>query len=111
MVKVYLSRLLGERRIKQSDLVKMTGIRPNTVSDLYNEVAASINFDNLEAICEALNCDIADVLEYTPRKKVEEENSITSRDFNLTRREAEIMAELSRQIARKVVLQQRAASD
>ena len=72
MVKNHLSRLLGERRMRQSELSKLTKIRANTISDLYNEVATSISFDNLEAICNILECTITDLLEIhksEPRSK------------------------------------------
>jgi putative transcriptional regulator len=66
MIKVHLSRLLGERKKKQSELARDTGIRPNTVSDLYNENATAISFVNIEAICRELKCGITDLLEIVP---------------------------------------------
>jgi len=62
-VKIHLSRLLGERKWKQSDLKRKTGIRANTISDYYNEYATAISLDHLSAMCSALNCDISDLLE------------------------------------------------
>jgi len=44
----------------------MTLIRKNTISDLYNDFAAGISFQDLDAICEALGCDISDLLERVP---------------------------------------------
>ena len=66
MVKIHLSRLLGERKWNQADLGRRTGIRPNTVSDLYNEFATTIRLEYLESICRTLNCDISDLLEIVP---------------------------------------------
>ena len=63
MVRILLSTRLGERRLTQADLARMTGIRKNTISELYNELATRINLD---LICEALGCGLTDLLEITP---------------------------------------------
>lgn len=69
MIKIHLSRLLGERRWTQADLARKTGIRPTTISEIYNEIIERINLDHLDLICEALNCEVSDLLEYKPNKK------------------------------------------
>lgn len=66
MIHIKLSRVLGDKRISQAELSRMTGIRPNTISNLYNEMAAKIDLEQLDIICEALDCDICDILERTP---------------------------------------------
>ena len=66
MIKIHLSRLLGEKRWSQAQLSRLTGIRPNTISDLYNEFTERISLDQLNQICKILECDIADLLEYIP---------------------------------------------
>ena len=50
MIKNHLSRILGERRWTQTKLAAMTGIRKSTISDLYNEMAERISFDQLDRI-------------------------------------------------------------
>jgi len=47
----------------------MTGIRPNTISELYNEVATRISLDHLDLICEALDCNLADLIVRTPNSE------------------------------------------
>lgn len=69
MVKNHLSRILGERRWSQAKLARVTGIRPTTINELYHEIAARANFDHLDKICEALNCTMADLLEYIPNQQ------------------------------------------
>ncbi len=69
MIKIHLSRLLGEKRWSQADLARYTGIRKNTISEIYNELVERINLDHLDRICEALDCAISDLLEYKPNKK------------------------------------------
>ena len=56
MIRILLSTRLGERRWTQADLARMTGIRPGTINDLYNEMAERVNLEHLDLICEALNC-------------------------------------------------------
>jgi putative transcriptional regulator len=62
-IKVHLSRLMGERKLKISDLAKMTGLHRNGLTELYNEKTNGIKFETLEKICRALECDICDLLE------------------------------------------------
>lgn len=69
MIKINLSRLLGERRWTQADLARKTGIRPNTISELYNELVDRVNLDHIDAICNVLGCNISDLLEIVPDKK------------------------------------------
>lgn len=69
MVKIHLSRLLGERRWTQADLARKTGIRPNTISELYHEFAERVNLEHIYSICNVLECDISDLLEIVPSKK------------------------------------------
>ena len=42
MIKIHLSRLLGEKRISQAELSRQTGIRPSTINDMYNEIAERV---------------------------------------------------------------------
>ena len=55
MIHVKLSRILGEKRITQAELSRMTGIRPATINELYHELAERVNLEHLDLICEALN--------------------------------------------------------
>jgi len=68
MVRILLSTRLGERRLTQADLARMTGIRPNTISELYNEVATRVTLDHLDLICEALECPLIDLIQVTPNE-------------------------------------------
>ena len=63
MIKVILSRALGERRITRDALHKMTGIRSETISEYYHDLNERINLDYLDRICKALDCEITDILE------------------------------------------------
>ncbi|MEY9970207.1 putative transcriptional regulator [Lysinibacillus sp. RC46] len=69
MIKVHLSRLLGEKRMKISELAKETGLHRNGLSRLYNEETDGIKFDTLEKVCKALNCEISDLIEIVDEEK------------------------------------------
>ena len=62
MVRILLSTKLGERRWTQAELARKTQIRPNTINDLYHEIATRISLEDLDRICDALECDISDIL-------------------------------------------------
>lgn len=66
MIRILLSRKLGELRLTQSDLARATGIRPNTINDYYHELSDRINLEHLDLICTALQCDISDLIVRTP---------------------------------------------
>ncbi len=68
MIRILLSTRLGELRVKQAELARMTGIRPNTIGDLYNEFAERVTLEHLDLICEALECDLSDLLIRIPNK-------------------------------------------
>lgn len=66
MIKIHLSGILAEKQMSQAELARQTGIRPSTVSAIYNEIAERLNINHLDSICRYLGCDIADLIEYIP---------------------------------------------
>lgn len=69
MIRILLSRKLGELRWTQADLARKTGIRPTTINDLYHEIAERINLEHLDLICEALNCELSDIIVRVPNSE------------------------------------------
>ena len=69
MIKILLSSRLGDRRWTQADLARKTGIRPTTISELYHEMVERVNLEHLDLICEALDCDLSNLIEYVPNKE------------------------------------------
>ena len=67
MIRIKLSALLGERRITQAELARKTGIRPATINEMYHEFSVRVNLEHLDKICDVLNCDITELLEYIPK--------------------------------------------
>lgn len=66
MIRILLSAKLGEVRWTQADLARATGIRPNTINELYHELVDRVNLDHLDLICEALNCDLDELIIRVP---------------------------------------------
>lgn len=62
MVEITLKKTLSERNITQSELSKMAGVRPNTVSSLLNG-STRIEFETIDKIAKALDTDdIRDII-------------------------------------------------
>lgn len=68
VIRIMLSKKLGELRWTQADLARATGIRPNTINDLYHEITDRVNLEHLDLICEALNCELSEILVRVPSK-------------------------------------------
>lgn len=62
MIKVLLSTRLGERRWTQADLARKTGIRPATINLLYHGLAERVKLEELDKICEVLNCRLDELI-------------------------------------------------
>ena len=63
MIKIHLSKLLGERRISQIELARRTGIRPATINEMYWEFAERVSLEHIDIICKMLGCKIEDFME------------------------------------------------
>lgn len=59
-----LDRLMVERKISLNDLAAKVGITYVNLSKLKNNHVNAIRFSTLAAICEALDCQPGDILEY-----------------------------------------------
>jgi len=68
MIRILLSTLLGARRWTQRDLSIATGIRPNTINYLYHEMADRVSLEQLDLICEALDCELGDLVVWEPNR-------------------------------------------
>ena len=63
---VNLDVMMAKRKIGLSELAAKMDITLANLSILKNNKAKAIRFSTLEAICEALECQPADILEYRP---------------------------------------------
>jgi len=61
---VNLDVMLAKRKMKSKDLAALIGITTANLSILKSGKAKAIRFSTLEAICKALDCQPADILEF-----------------------------------------------
>lgn len=64
MIKCHLSRLMGERKLKISDVSRDTGLHRNTVTLLYQETATRIDLDAVDALCRYLQVGVSELFEF-----------------------------------------------
>lgn len=63
MIKCNLSRIMGEKKLKISDVSRETGINRGTLTRLYQETAERIDLDVLEQLCNYLKCEVGELFE------------------------------------------------
>ena len=59
-----LDRVMADRKMSLNELSQRVGVANVNLSKLKNGRVSAIRFSTLEAICEALNCQPGDILEY-----------------------------------------------
>jgi putative transcriptional regulator len=65
MLKIHLSKLMGERRLKISDVSRETGISRGALTRIYNETAERLDVEALVKLCDYFECTISELLEHT----------------------------------------------
>jgi len=63
---VNLDVMLAKRKMSLTELSERVGITMANLSILKNGKAKAIRLSTLEAVCEALDCQPGDILEYRP---------------------------------------------
>ena len=64
MVRCHLSRILGEKRLRISDVVRDTGINRGTITRLYHDRAERVELESsVEKLCRYLECRLEDLFE------------------------------------------------
>lgn len=56
--------MLAKRKMSMTELTEKVGITMANLSILKNGKAKAVRFGTLESICEALDCQPGDILEY-----------------------------------------------
>ncbi len=59
-----LDRVMADRKMSLNELSEKVGVANVNLSKLKNGRVSAIRFSTLEAICEVLNCQPGDILEY-----------------------------------------------
>lgn len=68
MIKCKLKVVLAINEMTQKELAEKTGIRPPTISAMANNTAKHYPIDVMDKICNVLNCNVGDLLEYIPEE-------------------------------------------
>lgn len=68
-IRVNLDVMMAKRKLTLSELAGRVGITLANLSVLKTGKARAIRFSTLEKLCEALECQPADLLEYDPGRE------------------------------------------
>ena len=63
---------MADRKMSLKELSEKVGVTNVNLSKMKTGKISAIRFSTLEAICEALDCQPGDILEYIPDKKESE---------------------------------------
>lgn len=66
MIKFKLHLLMAKTRMTQKELSNITGIQPSVINKYYNDTIIRIPKDHLNIFCKLFNCNVQDLIEYTP---------------------------------------------
>lgn len=74
MIKFKVKVLLAMRSMTQKQLAEKTGIRPPTVSAICTGAVKHLPVEALEKICEVLECQPGDLMEYVKEAQINDPN-------------------------------------
>lgn len=66
---VNLDVMLAKRKMRSKELAALIGITEQNVSLLRSGKVKGVRFETLERICEALQCQPGEILEYKPDER------------------------------------------
>lgn len=61
---LYLDRMMVERKMSLNELADHVGISNVNLSKIKNNKVTAVRFSTLAAICEALDCEVGDILKF-----------------------------------------------
>ena len=68
-----LDRMMVERKMSLNELAQQVGITNVNLSKIKNNKVTAIRFSTLAAICQALQCQPGDIMQYQPNTEPTEE--------------------------------------
>jgi len=68
-IRINLDVMMARRKISLGELAGKVGITQTNLSILKTEKARAVRFSTLEAICQELDCQPGDILEFVPNEK------------------------------------------
>jgi putative transcriptional regulator len=70
MIKCHLSRVMGEQKLKISDVSRDTGINRGTLTRMYHETLVRVDLETINTLCEYLSVSVCELLEYQESEKI-----------------------------------------
>lgn len=64
MINNKLSEILGRKRIRMSELQKLTGLSQTAIINLYYNKTKSVSFETMNKLCNALDCNTQELFEH-----------------------------------------------
>lgn len=61
---LHLDRLMVERKISLNELAEKVGITNANLSKIKNNHITAMRFSTLAALCQILDCEVGDLIEY-----------------------------------------------
>ena len=71
MIIINLDVMMAKRKMSLNELSEKVGITLANLSILKNNHAKAVRLSTLDALCKALDCQPADILEYVPEPQEE----------------------------------------
>ena len=71
---VNLDVMMAKRKVRSNEIAKKIGLTPANLSVLKTGKAKAIRFSTLEALCQVLDCQPGDILEYVTNDQIPEMN-------------------------------------
>jgi len=71
MIRLKLSALMGERKLRISDVMRDTGISRNALTRIYREEVDRLDLEILEKLCRYLDVEISDMLQLEDEKSTQ----------------------------------------
>ncbi len=68
MIRCNLAVLMGQKKMKISDVAEATGLNRSTITALYKETATRIDLNTVEVLCLLFECEVGGLLELTAQK-------------------------------------------
>lgn len=66
MIKFNIKLLRLQHNMSQKQLIELSGIRPQTLSEYENSKAKMIRVEHLDILCKIFNCQLGDLITYCP---------------------------------------------
>lgn len=64
MIKCHFSKVLGEQKLKISDVARDTGINRGTLTRMYHETLVRIDLETINTLCGYLSVSVGELLEH-----------------------------------------------